>query len=48
LCAHVGVDFATENNFFKNRTGPSHTFTLRVEIFPLAGPEARRLGIRES
>src|SRR6266403_5277755 len=26
LCAHVGVDFTTENNFFENRTGPSHNF----------------------
>src|SRR6266566_6651704 len=26
LCAHVGVDFATENNFFENGTGPSHNF----------------------
>src|ERR1035438_4295970 len=24
FCVHVGVDFATEYNFFENRTGPSH------------------------
>src|SRR5271155_2825920 len=28
LCAHVGIDFAAENNFFENRTGPSHNFPL--------------------
>src|SRR6266852_1254638 len=41
LCAHVGVDFAAENNFFENRTGPSHKLSpLGLEIFPLAEPRS--------
>jgi len=40
FCAHVGVDFAAENNFFEHGTGPSHenSPTLRLEIL-LAEPK---------
>ena len=34
FCAHVGVDFATENDFLENRTGPDHNVSpLAFEIF---------------
>src|SRR5260370_6000918 len=42
LCADVGVNFAAENNFFENRTDPSHNFHPRLEIFASPSPQARR------
>src|SRR6266478_5112721 len=43
LCAHVGVNFAAENNFFENGTGPSHNFHPRVRDFSLAEPSGATL-----
>jgi hypothetical protein len=28
FCAHVRVNFAAENDFFKNRAGPDHLWHL--------------------
>jgi len=33
LCAYVGVDFAAENDFFENWSGPSHNVHLWVKDF---------------
>jgi len=32
FCAHVGIDFAAENNFYKNRAGPGHDCHLSPRI----------------
>jgi hypothetical protein len=31
FCAHVGVDFAAENDFFENRAGPNHVCHLLIK-----------------
>ena len=47
FCAHVGVDFAAENDFFENRTGPSHSFHLQVRDFPRRTPWRGVGGVEE-
>ena len=45
FCAHVGIDFAAENNFFENRAGPGHDCHLLPRILTAGTPEEPDLNL---
>jgi hypothetical protein len=47
FCAHVGVDFAAQNDFFKNGSDPSHDYhLLGKKFFARRAPLAQRLKLK--